>query len=568
MPSVGYLLDEGFYQLDYATYLSIKFAPLNNNIYFGSNLFGFDQANAVLNQSTIYSIMLSDTRIGEVVSGNSLSITKDYNALVPPMPNANTLSLISFNSFPFTNSAKLYANTNDDHIHFQSDWSVNDNFDQSLVILDKPILLPNTGILDTHKQGTIEFWMSPLFDTANDPNNRYYFDAYGAVVTQAVSVSNVSVKLPEPASQILSVTLTNGDPKIDYFAGGKLEIDTQNAIQETAVSVGVASVMVTQPILQVITVKIVGDQTGKDYFNNGEIGSNGVTIYLGTPLPQPNLNLIITYQTTNIENAPLNTQVIRLNRRLPAQNSTVTVKYLPSGLQGDRISIFKDTYGYINFAITASGIPYVVRAPTRWARDTWHRVKAEYMINGGMGNDTMLLFLDGYQYANTVFGSSLIAGQFPMTLGSFTVGDGYLVSSINFTDPINDLWIGTDYAQSNPIYTLLNNFRISNFFRPIYAPYGEPIDVNYSSNLSTVLPVTSDLYTTYLMNSGTTNTLISNFTTLVDRDYGAFNFTLNVFDSFGIVASNPQVQQILENLVNILKPANTQSTITYIPPIT
>ena len=568
MPSVGYLLDEGFYQLDYATYLSIKFAPLNNNIYFGSNLFGFDQANAVLNQSTIYSIMLSDTRIGEVVSGNSLSITKDYNALVPPMPNANTLSLISFNSFPFTNSAKLYANTNDDHIHFQSDWSVNDNFDQSLVILDKPILLPNTGILDTHKQGTIEFWMSPLFDTANDPNNRYYFDAYGAVVTQAVSVSNVSVKLPEPASQILSVTLTNGDPKIDYFAGGKLEIDTQNAIQETAVSVGVASVMVTQPILQVITVKIVGDQTGKDYFNNGEIGSNGVTIYLGTPLPQPNLNLIITYQTTNIENAPLNTQVIRLNRRLPAQNSTVTVKYLPSGLQGDRISIFKDTYGYINFAITASGIPYVVRAPTRWARDTWHRVKAEYMINGGMGNDTMLLFLDGYQYANTVFGSSLIAGQFSMTLGSFTVGDGYLVSSINFTDPINDLWIGTDYAQSNPIYTLLNNFRISNFFRPIYAPYGEPIDVNYSSNLSTVLPVTSDLYTTYLMNSGTTNTLISNFTTLVDRDYGAFNFTLNVFDSFGIVASNPQVQQILENLVNILKPANTQSTITYIPPIT
>ena len=565
MPSVGYLLSQGFYQLEYATYLSIKFDPLNNDIYFGSNISGFEQANAILNQSVVYSVMLSDTRIGEVVSGNALSVTKDYNSLTLLKPNANTLALISFDSFPFTNDASLYANTNDDHIHFQSDWSVNDNFGQSLVILDKPILLPNAGILDVHKQGTIEFWMSPLFDTANDPNDRYYFDAYGATVTQAVSVNNISVKIPEPASQILSVTLTNGDPRVDYFAGGKLEIDTQNAIQEVAISVGIASVKVDMPILQVITVKIVGDATGKDYFNNGEIGEDGMTIYLGTPLPQPNLKLLITYQTTNINNAPLNTQVIRLNRRLPAQNSTVTVKYIPSGLQGDRISIYKDKYGYINFEIMASGTPYVIRGPTRWAQNTWHRVKAEYTFNGGLGNDMMQLFLDGYEYTDVLFGQGMVAGKFPMVMGSVSIGDGYgLVASINFKDPINDMWIGTDYAQNNPIYTLLNNFRISNYFRPLYAPYGEPIDVNYSSNLATVFPVTSDLYTTYLMNSSTTNTLISNFATLVDRDYGAFDFTLNIFDSFGIVSSNPQVQQILENLVNILKPANCQAFIKYI----
>jgi hypothetical protein len=565
LPGVGYLLSQGFYELEYATYLNIDFAPLNNEIYFGSNFEGFDQANAVLNQATIYSLMLTDTRIGEVTTGNALSITKDYNSLTPPVPNANTLVLIDFNNFPFTNDASLYANTNDDHVHFQSDWTVNDNFPQSVVVLDKPIVMPNTGILDVHKQATIEFWMSPLYDTANDPNERYYFDAYGAVITQAVSVSNVAVKIPQQASQILSVTLTNGDPRIDYFAGGKLEIDTQNAIQEVDTSIGVASVKVMNPILQVITVKIVGDFTGKDYFAGGSIGSDGSTIFLGIPLPQPNLQLVITYQTTNIKNAPLNTQVIRLNRRLPAQNSTVTIKYIPAGLQGDRISVFKDKYGYINFSIMASGIPYVIRGPTRWAKDTWHRVKAEYMINGGLGQDMMMLYLDGYQYTDVLFGEGLVAGKFPMVMGSVAIGDGYgLVTSINFKDPINDIWIGTDYSGNNPIFTLLNNYRISNFFRPTYAPFGEPIDVNWSSNLATVFPVTSDLYTTYLMNSGTTNTLVTNFATLVDRDSGAFDFTVNIFDSFGIVSSSAQVKQILENLINILKPANCQVFIKYV----
>jgi hypothetical protein len=565
LPGQPYFLDQGTYELDYSTYASIKFDHLNGNIYFGSDFMGNNQANSILNQAISYSIMLTDTRIGEVVMANSLSITKDYNSLTPIQPNANILFLISFNNFPFTNSASFYSNTNDDHMHFQSDWVVNDNFGQSIVILDEPILVPNTGILDTRKQGTIEFWMSPIFDTANDPNVRYYFDAYGAVVEEVTSVSNVAVKVSTPASQILKVTLTNGNQKIDYFAGGKLEIDTQNAIQEDSVSIGTSTVIVSEPILQVITVKIAGDFTGTDYFDGGSIGTDMKTIYLGKVLPVPNLNLIVTYQSTLNQNTHFNTQVIRLNRALPAQNSQVTVTYIPSGLQGDRISIFKDEYGYINFGIIASGTDFVIRAPTRWARNTWHRVKASYMINGGMGNDEMRLFLDGYQYTDVLFGSGLIFGKFPFVMGQVNVGDGYaLISSITFKDPINDLFIGTDYTQSNPIFTLLDNFRISNISRPIYAPYGEPIDVNYSNNLSTVFPVTADLYTTYLMNFDTMIALNTNFATLVDRETGAFDFTLNIFDSFGIVSSSAQVQQVLENLINILKPATSQVFIKYI----
>lgn len=564
-PGQPYLLNSGFYQLEYSTYLSIKFDPLNSKFYIGSDMFSGNQANSIIDQTVIYSIMLTDTRIGEVVATNTHSITKDFNSLKAIKADANTLVLVDFDTYPFTNTASFYSNTNNDHQHFQSDWAVNDNFSQSIVILDEPIIVPNDGILDSRKEGTIEFWMSPLFDTANDPNVRFYFDAFGAIVEEVTSVTNVDVKVSTPASQILKVTLAAGDPNIDYFAGGKLEIDTQHALQEEAISIGLSMVIVSQPILQVITVKVEGDFTGKDYFAGGSIGTDGKTIYLGTPLPAPNLTLITTYQSTNNSNSQLNTQVIRLNRKLPAQNSKVKVSYIPSSLQGDRISIYKDLYGYINFGITASGVDYVVRAPTRWARNTWHRVKASYKINGGIGTDEMRLFLDGYQFTDVLFGEGLVFGQFPVVMGSVNVGDGYsLVSSITFKDPINDLYIGADYLGANPIFTLLDNFRISNVSRPIYAPYGEPIDINYSNNLSTVFPVTKDLYTTYLMDFDTMVVLNENFSTLVNRATGAFDFTLNIFDSFGIVSSSAKVKEVLENLINILKPANSMVFIKYI----
>lgn len=570
LPGQQYFLDQGFYELEYSTYARIKFDALNTKMYIGSDFQGHNQANAVIDQLTIYSIMLTDTRIGEVVALNKHSVTKDFNALKPPKPDSNTLVLIDFDSFPFTNDASFYASTNNDHKHFQSDFTVNDNFSQSMVILDEPIVLSNDGILDTRKQGTIEFWMSPLFDTSNDPNVRYYFDAFGAVTETVTSTSNVAVKISGPASKVLGVTLAAGDQRIDYFAGGQLEIDTQHAIQEEAMVLGTSIVAVTQPILQVITVKIVGDLTEKDYFAGGSVGSQnghaaGKTIFLGIPTPQPNVNVIITYQTTNNNNVTLNTQVIRLNRKLPAQNSKVVVTYIPAGLQGDRLSIFKDLYGYMNFVITASGTDYVVRAPTRWARNTWHRVKASYKLNGGLGNDEMRLFLDGYQYTDVLFGQGLQFGKFPMVYGSVAVGDGYsLIGSISFKDPINTLFIGTDFKETNPIFTLLDNFRVSNLSRPIYAPYGEPLDANFSNNLSTVFPVTNDLYTTLLIDFDRLNALNTDFSTLVNRATGAFDFTVNIFDSFGIVASSAKVKEVLENLINILKPANSRVFIKYI----
>lgn len=576
LPSQAYLLRNGPYELEYFTYDKIKFDSLDDQAYIGSDMFGSHQLNGIMDQVKIYSVMLTDTRVGETIPSNQRSITKDFNSLKALKSDSNTLMLLDFDSFPFTNTASFYSNSNTDKQHFQSSVVINENFGNSTVLLNNPIVLENNGILDVKKEGTIEFWMSPLFDTANDPNTRFYFDAYGAIIEEAVSTNNVSVKLSSPIGKVLSVKLKAGDPKIDYFAGGKVEIDTQHAIQEEGVSISNNTVLVSKPILQVITVKIIDDLTGIDYFDNGSIGEDQKTIYLGKLLPLNNLPLLITYQTTENKNITLNTQVIRLNRKLPHQNSPVIINYIPKGLQGDRISIFKDNFGYMNFSILASGIDYTVRAPTRWAKNTWHRVKASYRLNSGLGTDELRLFLDGYEFNNVTFGSNILYGQSPIIYGMSVPGmggstgfldgysDGYLIpENIKFKDSINELFIGTDYTGANPIFSLIDNFRISDISRPIYAPYGEPLDVNYSSNLNTVFPVTEDLFTTYLMDFNTMFSLNTDFAVLKNREIGLFDFSVNILDSFGIVNSNIKSKEALESLINILKPANSRVFITY-----
>ena len=73
-----------------------------------------------------------------------------------------------------------------------------------------------------------------------------------------------------------------------------------------------------------------------------------------------------------------------------------------------RISIYKDTFGYLNFNIRASNTDYVVRAPTFWTNGSWHRVKASYKLNSN--KDEMRLFIDGYQWSNVLFGQDIIFG--------------------------------------------------------------------------------------------------------------------------------------------------------------
>jgi hypothetical protein len=254
---------------------------------------------------------------------------------------------------------------------------------------------------------------------------------------------------------------------------------------------------------------------------------------------------------------------LNLHKALPNQNTNVLVTYIPKGLKGDRISLYKDPSGYMNFNIRANELDYQVRAPILWARNTWHRVKATYKINGGTLLDEIHLFLDGYEHGNVLFGSDLLFGQ-GVVYGSSFAGPNTIKHNIKFVDPINRIQIGSDFNAGSSAHCLIDNFRISNISRPLYQPFGEPLDPNYSSNLDMVFPITEDLYTTLLLNFDTLLSRNTDFVILNSRTSGLADFSVNVLDSFGIINSNTRVKEVLEALIKSFKPANSRAFINYL----
>jgi len=93
---------------------------------------------------------------------------------------------------------------------------------------------------------------------------------------------------------------------------------------------------------------------------------------------------------------------------------------------------------------------------------------------------------------------------------------------------------------------------------------GQSTDVNYNSNISTVLPVVEDLYTTFLLDFNKISLRNEEWATLRDKYFGIYNFTIQIIDSFDIVSENDKVKQILETLIDILKPAQSKVALEYL----
>lgn len=482
--NVAYTLPEGLYEFEYAAYLEVPFEPVSNiNAFVGSDKDGGKQAKSIIDELRILSRKITDIRVGETAGTSVKSFTTDFTALNQFEADSDTLMIMHFDNKPFINSAEFWVTS--DRTFMQSDDSINDEFEKSMVLLNKNLQYDNKSIL-TRSTGSIEFWVSPRYDTYNDPQFRFYFDASAAIKEDVVSIHRGAVKVAGSIGEVLSV---------------RLQTDADNS--------------------------------GREFFAGGTIDDDRLTI--------------------------------RLGKRLPSNTTPVKISYIPAGLSGDRISIFKDNTGFINFTVRANGIDYSVRRPIFWQRDSWHRVMATYKVNSVGNNDEIRLFVDGEEKGQILFGQGLIFGS-GIIFGQIFAGDdaGGITSDINFNDPINQLFIGSDFTGVNLAQARFDNIRFSNITREPVNVAGESKDVNYSSNLSVVLPVAEDLFTTLLLDFNKIAFKTDDLAILRDEAFGLFNFDINVIDSFDIVLSNAKIQQILESLILALKPASSKVNITIV----
>jgi hypothetical protein len=479
--NVPFNLNNGYYDFDYSVNLEIPFDPLTNDkMYIGSSIHGDCQASSIIDELRILSTMLTDVRIGETLISGTESVTIDAAKIRPFRKNSDTLTLIHFDDKPFNNDSDFWISSNKEYI--QSTSSVNSDFGKSLLIKDRPLIYDNLGYLSTSSQGTIEFWVSPMFDTGNDPEYRFYFDAAALTTEDLISTSKASIILNNRASSISSI----------YVEGDK-----------------------------------------KNYAAQAVIQSDFKTVKLSIPLP---------YQKTPVK-----------------------VTYTQVGVLGDRISIYKDSESYINLTVKASGKEYQVRQPVLWTKNSWHRIKATFKFNQPNNNDEIGLFVDGEERGTVRFGNGLLFGTGAVYGQGFAgVDNSTLTADINFLDVISKFYIGSDINSVNLAKARIDNFKISNIVQPFYMIAGQSKDVNYNSNIDTVFPVVEDAYTTFLLNFNALFSINTEWATLRDKYFGIYNFTIKIIDSFDIVSESEKVKQILETLINILKPAQSKVTLEYL----
>jgi len=217
-----FLLHSCWYEVDFPTFLTVPWEQMPDNLYTGSDLNSANQANAVIDEMRILDEVSDDTGRGELTPSSGRSITTDALVVQEYEDSIQTLGLFHFND-AVTNSASFYASFSDSFR--QSENSVNSSFGQSGVFNQQKSLQYDNASIFSNDQGTIEFWVSPILDTYNDPTRRFYVDLAPEQQLETIAVSAVSVILPVRARTVRSVTISGGSGDTNYFTGGSLASD-------------------------------------------------------------------------------------------------------------------------------------------------------------------------------------------------------------------------------------------------------------------------------------------------------------------------------------------------------
>lgn len=305
-------------------------------------------------------------------------------------------------------------------------------------------------------------------------------------------------------------------------------VDITSIDSTTLVSNSFRTVELNNRAKRINSVRLLNDDgTGVNYFEGGELLKDGTTILLG--------------------------------QSLPGAQTTVRVEYVPIDFNGDRVSIFKDGYGYMNFSITADEELYLIRYPIAWKRNTWHRVMATWRTNTTDNRDRMRMFIDGVESGTITYGTPGLLYGSGVVYGAAAVGSmaaDFLLADINLTDTFGEIYIGNSFDYANPSKSKMDNLRFSNIIREPAIVSGVGVDLNYNVNLQAVLPVVEDNLTTALYNfdreveeTEFLSNLLSKFTPL-------YLFDVEVDDSFRRLETNDIAKDLLRQIIDRMKPAH------------
>ncbi len=387
------------------------------------------------------------------------------------------------------------------------------------------------------------------FEGAVEPTNKYYvnFDDHYLTTSNSVNsdfgdalvVLDEGFRIPNDTGY-----LNNNGGSIELWVSPMIDtyqdmlqtryLFDMTALSSESVSSTTASIVeLAGKAATINSVRLLGDSgDGKDYFEGGKLFPDGRRIKLG--------------------------------KSLPAQTTDVVVSYIPVDFSGDRVSIYKDGYGSINFSIVASGLERVVSYPISWQRNTWHRLMATWTANSADGDDTMRLFVDGVEGGTVTYGTSGFVWGDGTVYGQAAVGSSAgLTANIDLLDTFGDIWIGSAFDGNALSKARIDNLRFSSAARSPAFVAGNYVDLNYNANLGSVLPVVEDSLTSGIFDFDKKLDETSFLANVVSESTPLNLFDVIIDDKFGRIVNDKRARELLITLINRMKPAHTSVFIKY-----
>lgn len=327
-------------------------------------------------------------------------------------------------------------------------------------------------------------------------------------------------------------------PVIDTFHDDDIPryyVDACAASEEFLVSETRTRVVLSRKARKIVSVRLATDDgTGTDFFEGGNLSIDGTTIELVLPLPNRSTRLKVAY--------------------ISADNS------------GNRISIYKDGYGELNFELLSNTDVFKISQPISWARNTWHRVMATWDLNNIDNRDRIRLFVDGVQGGTVMYGSPGFLYGIGILYGQSLAGTqdaDLLTTNIDMTDTFPQVTIGNQFSIGHACMARIDNIRFSSVVREPSQAAGVPVDLNYNANLESVWPVQEDNETTGIFDYEEEAAETEFLSNLYDEATPLFSFDVDVIDSFDIINGNEQTQELIRAILGRLKPAHTKANVRF-----
>jgi len=532
-----YILPSGIYVFDYPSYLSIRLPYVGEDIFLGSNIYGDKHLGGLIEEVKITTEMCTDTRDYQSSSLSQKSITEEYISNNKPCLDSQTIFLSHFDD-PFDYQIRRLRNKI--FLNFKENFKYKLN-NKDLELLSNYINDKTRFISEMKKMGHsnevaeetyVEAHMAdggPLFNEAkyNTNNLTTSFSSVNSSFNNSGKFYN-SIPVSYNGQNIFDNTGT-----IEFWFSPLFSTDTDLSERiifdsfnvktafVTPISTGIINLPTSASKILSITLPEVKDSdiyvTNKyDDISRSKIsgileGGTGILNNFSSNCVLKNDGKTIYLKTKLISNDP------------------VVIKYFEKDSNESRIKIyFKDRK--IFFQISNKYSTHTVYQDIDFKSNSWNKIAASWKVN--TEKDYIKLSVNGATTSSSV-----------------------LNERISLLDKLEQLYIGSGYDGSNSALSRIDNFRISKIDRlKTLDSIGNYLDINYSSNLNSVKPLTEDKYTSYINNFEFVDN--NNYATITDLVRGIYDFDIEVIDDFGKINSS-EVEDLIVYLVNKLKPSHT-----------